>query len=86
MNETYCVAIRKGSEVVFFRETSQTMMEVMRLQPGVLYNVSVTLCACGSQGIPLLVLVRTGKNCKTNQRKAAYPSAFRTYMKLKFCV
>lgn len=76
MNETYCVAIRKGSEVISSRETSQTMMEVMSLQPGVLYNVSVTLCACGSQGIALLGLVRTGKICKTNQRKVSYSSAF----------
>lgn len=43
------------------------MMAVTGLQSGVLYNVTVTPCACGSQGIALHVLVRTGKICASNQ-------------------
>uniref|UniRef100_A0A3B4V676 Uromodulin-like 1 n=1 Tax=Seriola dumerili TaxID=41447 RepID=A0A3B4V676_SERDU len=58
-NQTYQVAISKGSEDIQFWETSQTMMEVRGLQPGVLYNVTVTPCACGNQGVPLRISVRT---------------------------
>ncbi|XP_071317692.1 uromodulin-like 1 isoform X2 [Trachinotus anak] len=59
LNQTYQVAITKGSEVIQSRETNQTMMEVTGLQPGVLYNVTVTPCACGNQGIPVRISVKT---------------------------
>lgn len=61
-NQTYCIALKKGSEVIQFWETNQTMMTVTGLQPGVLYNVSVKPCACGSNGTALYILVKTGKN------------------------
>lgn len=60
-NHTYGVAVSKGSEVIHLGETSQAMMEVTGLQPGVLYNVTVTPCACGVQGVPLSITVKTGK-------------------------
>ncbi len=62
-NQTYQVVVSKGSEVIHFWETSHTMMEVRELQPGILYNVTVTPCACGSQGSAHHIAVRTGKNC-----------------------
>lgn len=76
MNQTYGVAVRKGSEVIQFWETSHTMIEVTGLQPGVLYNVTVTPCACGSQGVALHISVRTGKNCANNQREVDSSGAF----------
>uniref|UniRef100_A0A665W2Q2 Uromodulin-like 1 n=1 Tax=Echeneis naucrates TaxID=173247 RepID=A0A665W2Q2_ECHNA len=57
--QSYQVAVRKGSEDIQLWETSQTMMEVRGLQPGVLYNVTVTPCACGNQGDPLHITVKT---------------------------
>ncbi|KAM9348941.1 uromodulin-like 1 [Symphorus nematophorus] len=59
MNQSYLVVVSKGSEVIQSWETSQTMKEVRGLQPGVLYNVTVTPCACGSRGIALHISVRT---------------------------
>ncbi|XP_037604796.1 uromodulin-like 1 [Sebastes umbrosus] len=53
-NQTYQVVVRNRSEV-----TSQTMMEVRELKPGVLYNVTVTPSSCGSQGAALHILVKT---------------------------
>uniref|UniRef100_UPI0037E9756B uromodulin-like 1 n=1 Tax=Semicossyphus pulcher TaxID=241346 RepID=UPI0037E9756B len=58
-NQTYQVVVSRGSEVVHFHGTSQTMMEVQGLKPGLLYNVTVTPCACGSQGVTLSILVKT---------------------------
>ncbi|GLD47178.1 uromodulin-like 1 [Lates japonicus] len=58
-NQIYRVVVSKGSEVIRFLETSQTMMEVRDLMPGVLYNVTVTPCACGSEGSPLRISVKT---------------------------
>lgn len=62
-NQTYWVVLSKGSEVVHFWKTNQTMMKIMGLQPGVLYNVTVTPHACTTTGLALYILVRTGKNC-----------------------
>lgn len=81
MNQTYSVAVRKGSEVIQFWETSHTMIEVTGLQPGVLYNVTVTPCACGSQGVALHISVRTGKNCANNQREVDSSGAFNFFLK-----
>ncbi|XP_040007128.1 uromodulin-like 1 [Xiphias gladius] len=58
-NQTYQVVLSNGSEVIQFWDTSQTMIEVRELQPGVLYNVTVTPCACGSQGVAHHILVKT---------------------------
>ncbi|XP_067463504.1 uromodulin-like 1 [Thunnus thynnus] len=57
-NQTYRVVLTQRSEVNMW-ETSHTMMEVRGLLPGVLYNVTVTPCVCGSQGNTLHILVRT---------------------------
>lgn len=62
-NQTYQVVVSKGSELIRFWVTSQTAMEVRGLQPGVLYSVTVTPHACGSQGVALRTSVKTGKNC-----------------------
>ncbi|XP_069366337.1 uromodulin-like 1 [Paralichthys olivaceus] len=58
-NQTYRVVLRKGSEVIHSLETHQTMVDVRELQPGVLYNVTVTPSACGSEGVTTHVLVKT---------------------------
>ncbi|XP_060942525.1 uromodulin-like 1 [Limanda limanda] len=58
-NQTYRVVLRKGSEVIDPLETHQTMMEVRGLQPGGLYNVTVTPSACGGEGVTQHVLVKT---------------------------
>ncbi|XP_034461697.1 uromodulin-like 1 isoform X2 [Hippoglossus hippoglossus] len=58
-NQTYRVVLRKGSEVIHPLETHQTMMEVRGLQPGGLYNVTVTPSACGREGVTQHVLVKT---------------------------
>lgn len=62
-NQTYWVVLSKGSEVIHFWETSQTVMKMMGLQPGVLYNITVMPHVCRSHGLALYVLVRTGKHC-----------------------
>uniref|UniRef100_UPI003AABF7DC uromodulin-like 1 n=1 Tax=Centroberyx gerrardi TaxID=166262 RepID=UPI003AABF7DC len=58
-NQTYLVVLSQGSEVIRAWETNQTMSEVTGLQPGVLYNVTVTPCACGRQGDALQMSVKT---------------------------
>ncbi|XP_026229258.1 uromodulin-like 1 isoform X2 [Anabas testudineus] len=58
-NQTYLVVLSKGSEVIHLWETSQTMMMMTGLQPGVLYNVTVTPHACTSHGLAHCLLVRT---------------------------
>ncbi|XP_068187776.1 uromodulin-like 1 [Antennarius striatus] len=58
-NQTYQVFVCKGTEVLHYWETNQTMVEVTGLQPGVLYNVTVTPIACGSQGNTHHASVRT---------------------------
>ncbi|XP_008285511.1 uromodulin-like 1 [Stegastes partitus] len=58
-NQTYKVVLSKGSEVILSREIWQTMTEVKELQPGILYDVSVTPCACGSEGVALRISVKT---------------------------
>lgn len=68
MNQTYRLVVSNWSEVIHSLETNQTMMEVGRLKPGTLYNVTVTPLACGSQGSTLRLLVRTGKNCAQTER------------------
>ncbi|XP_068577529.1 uromodulin-like 1 isoform X1 [Cebidichthys violaceus] len=58
-NQTYQVVLRRRSEVIQSCMTSQTMVEVRDLQPGVLYNVTLTPCSCGRQGVALGILVKT---------------------------
>ncbi|KAK9536120.1 hypothetical protein VZT92_005930 [Zoarces viviparus] len=58
-NQTYQVVLRRRSKVIQSWMTSQTMVEVRDLQPGVLYNVTVTPCSCGSQGVSLGISVKT---------------------------
>ncbi|XP_020486876.2 uromodulin-like 1 [Labrus bergylta] len=58
-NQTFQVVVSRGSDVVHFHGTSDTMMEVQGLKPGVLYNVTVTPCACGSQGGTFSISVKT---------------------------
>ncbi|XP_053297724.1 uromodulin-like 1 [Pleuronectes platessa] len=58
-NQTYRVVLRKGSEVIHPLETHQTMMEVRGLQPGGLYNITVTPRACGREGVSQHVLAKT---------------------------
>ncbi|XP_070838553.1 uromodulin-like 1 [Chaetodon trifascialis] len=59
MSQTYRFVVSNWSEVIHSLETNETMMEVGGLKPGMLYNVTVTPLACGSQGISLRMLVRT---------------------------
>ncbi|XP_029925012.1 uromodulin-like 1 [Myripristis murdjan] len=58
-NMSYLVILSQGSELISLWETNQTMLEVLGLQPGILYNVTVTPCACGRQGDALHVSVKT---------------------------
>ncbi|XP_032389675.1 uromodulin-like 1 isoform X1 [Etheostoma spectabile] len=58
-NQTYQVVLSKRSEVIHSCKTNQTMMELRGLQPGVLYNVTVTPQSCGSQGVALRIMVKT---------------------------
>ncbi|XP_056265316.1 uromodulin-like 1 [Pseudoliparis swirei] len=57
--QTYQVVLRRRSEVVQSWMTNQTWVEVKDLQPGVLYNISVTPCSCTSQGVPFGVSIKT---------------------------
>ncbi|XP_059208336.1 uromodulin-like 1 [Centropristis striata] len=58
-NQTYRVVLSKRSEVINSAVTSQTMMEMRDLQPGVLYNVTVTPHSCSSEGVSVHILVKT---------------------------
>ncbi|TDH04641.1 hypothetical protein EPR50_G00134810 [Perca flavescens] len=58
-HQTYQVVLSKRSEVIHSWETNQTMMELRGLQPGVLYNVTVTPQSCESQGVALRITVKT---------------------------
>ncbi|XP_070773809.1 uromodulin-like 1 [Enoplosus armatus] len=58
-NQTYQVVLSKGLEVISMEETNQTTTEISKLQPGVLYNVTVTPHACRSQGVALCISVKT---------------------------
>ncbi|XP_070700102.1 uromodulin-like 1 [Pempheris klunzingeri] len=58
-NQTYQVVVSRRSKVICDLRTTQTMLDVRGLQPGVLYNVTVTPHACGSQGAALCTSVRT---------------------------
>ncbi|XP_046876897.1 uromodulin-like 1 [Hypomesus transpacificus] len=57
--QTFRVDLIQGSEVKNSSTTNQTMWQVTGLQPGVLYNVTVTPSACRGQGHSLQILVRT---------------------------
>ncbi|KAK5888242.1 hypothetical protein CesoFtcFv8_016758 [Champsocephalus esox] len=57
-NQTYQVDLSKRSEVIHSGVTSQTMMEMRDLQPGVLYTVAVTPSSC-QQGITVDISVKT---------------------------
>uniref|UniRef100_A0A3P8TDX0 Uromodulin-like 1 n=1 Tax=Amphiprion percula TaxID=161767 RepID=A0A3P8TDX0_AMPPE len=52
-NQTHKVVLSKDSKVILSWETRQTMIEVKGLQPAMLYHVSVTPHACGSDGVTL---------------------------------
>ncbi|XP_054899903.1 uromodulin-like 1 [Poeciliopsis prolifica] len=58
-NQTFWITLSKISEVTERWETNRTMIELNGLQPGVLYNVTVTPCACGRQGSALHMMVKT---------------------------
>ncbi|XP_039632681.1 uromodulin-like 1 [Perca fluviatilis] len=58
-HQTYQVVLSKRSEVIHSWETNQTMTELRGLQPGVLYNVTVTPQSCESQGVALRITVKT---------------------------
>ncbi|XP_030603045.1 uromodulin-like 1 [Archocentrus centrarchus] len=59
INQTYVVVLSMSSEVIQIQETSDTMIEVSELNPGLLYKVAVTPCACGNQGVTLHIAVKT---------------------------
>ncbi|XP_061595220.1 uromodulin-like 1 [Cololabis saira] len=58
-NQTFRVTLSKESEVIYFWETSQTMTEMRGLQPGVLYNLTVTPCVCGREGAAHHMMIKT---------------------------
>ncbi|XP_037543647.1 uromodulin-like 1 [Nematolebias whitei] len=58
-NQTFQVTLTKVSEVVHVWDTTGTTVEMTGLQPGGLYNVTVTPWSCGRQGLALHMLVRT---------------------------
>ncbi|KAM9729630.1 uromodulin-like 1 [Menidia menidia] len=58
-NQTFQVTLSKEAVNVYFLETNQTMIDMRELQPGVLYNVSVTPVACRGEGTTRHILVRT---------------------------
>ncbi|XP_034035012.1 mucin-5AC [Thalassophryne amazonica] len=58
-NQTYIIVLHQQSELINRWEINQTMMEVTGLQPGLLYKVTVTPHACGSQGPALNVWIKT---------------------------
>ncbi|XP_035808679.2 uromodulin-like 1 isoform X2 [Amphiprion ocellaris] len=58
-NQTHKVVLSKDSKVILSWETRQTMIEVKGLQPAMLYHVSVTPHACGSDGVTLHMSVKT---------------------------
>lgn len=58
----YRVLVEKGPEVLHVRETPESMLVVLGLDPGVLYTVTVTPSGCGRQGRPVHVPVRTGES------------------------
>ncbi|MED6271352.1 hypothetical protein CHARACLAT_019390 [Characodon lateralis] len=57
--QTFQVILSKTSEASELWETNMTMIELRGLQPGVLYNVTVTPCACGRQGSAVHMMVKT---------------------------
>ncbi|KAM6907148.1 uromodulin-like 1 [Xenentodon cancila] len=59
MNQTFRVTLSKESEVICFWETSKTMTEMRGLQPGVFYNLTVTPCVCGSEGVAHHMMIKT---------------------------
>nr|XP_040038683.1 uromodulin-like 1 isoform X2 [Gasterosteus aculeatus aculeatus] len=58
-NQTYQVVLSRRSEIVGSWMTSQKMVEVRDLQPGMLHNITVTPYSCGNQGDALGILVKT---------------------------
>ncbi|XP_040038682.2 uromodulin-like 1 [Gasterosteus aculeatus] len=58
-NQTYQVILSRRSEIVGSWMTSQKMVEVRDLQPGMLHNITVTPYSCGNQGDALGILVKT---------------------------
>lgn len=57
----YRVVVVKGPDVLHVWDTPESMIAVLGLDPGLLYTVAVTPCACGRQGHPVYVPVRTGE-------------------------
>ncbi|KAM4545907.1 uromodulin-like 1 [Odontesthes bonariensis] len=58
-NQTFRVTLSRGAVYINSSETSQMMIEIIGLQSGVLYNVTVTPCICGGEGVTHHMLVRT---------------------------
>ena len=62
-NQTsYLVDVREGSEIISHLETNETKVNMTGLDPGVLYSVTVTPCACDAQGESHQLNVKTGKS------------------------
>ncbi|XP_038154847.1 uromodulin-like 1 isoform X1 [Cyprinodon tularosa] len=59
INLTFQITLSKSSEVSEMWETSMMMIEIRGLQPGVLYNVTVTPCACGRRGSSVHIMIKT---------------------------
>uniref|UniRef100_A0A3B3ZGI6 Uromodulin-like 1 n=1 Tax=Periophthalmus magnuspinnatus TaxID=409849 RepID=A0A3B3ZGI6_9GOBI len=60
-NESYTIVISKGSKVIYFNDTSETMLEMRGLQAGALYDVIVTPHACGRHGNNIQILDATAR-------------------------
>lgn len=61
-SQTYRVVVAKGPDVLRVWDTPESTLAVLGLDPGLLYTVAVTPCACGRQGHPVHVPVRTGES------------------------
>lgn len=58
-DQVYVVVVSKGTEANVW-QTHEEMMVFWERYPGELYTVTVTPSACGRQGSPLRIAVRTG--------------------------
>lgn len=84
-NQTrYLVDIRNGSDVISHQNTSDNTLHVTGLDPGVLYSVIVTPCACDTQGESLQVNVKTGMIVNVNYRLIALQQGLRPRAKEKY--
>ncbi|CAL8305732.1 unnamed protein product [Gadus morhua 'NCC'] len=59
-NQTsYLVDLKEGSEFIIHLVTNETKVNMTDLDPGVLYSVTITPCACDAQGESQLLNVKT---------------------------